>query len=103
MPGAKRPHVSLIDYNDAACKKLRIRIAELGLDMVCIDGYNSFKCEFSILFKNLIAYIGSDFFIWVDDVACNGFIKTNIFINETNNVKMKIPIVTKSLWNFQMY
>jgi len=42
MLGAKRPHVSLIDYDDAARKKLRARIKELGLDLVCIAGYNDF-------------------------------------------------------------
>lgn len=39
---AKRPHVSLIDYDEAARKKLRARIQELGLDLVCIAGYNDF-------------------------------------------------------------
>jgi sugar phosphate isomerase/epimerase len=39
---AKRPHVSLIDYDDAARKKLRARIQELGLNLVCIAGYNDF-------------------------------------------------------------
>ena len=42
MLGAKRPHVSLIDYDDAARKKLRARIQELGLELVCIAGYNDF-------------------------------------------------------------
>jgi sugar phosphate isomerase/epimerase len=40
--GAKRPHVSLIDYDDAARQKLRARIRELGLELVCIAGYNDF-------------------------------------------------------------
>ena len=39
---AKRPHVSLIDYDDAARQKLRARIKELGLELVCIAGYNDF-------------------------------------------------------------
>jgi len=39
---AKQPHVSLIDYDDAARKKLRSRIKELGLELVCIGGYNDF-------------------------------------------------------------
>ncbi len=39
---AKRPHVSLVDYDDAARKKLRARIKELGLELVCIAGYNDF-------------------------------------------------------------
>ena len=42
MLGAKRPHVSLIDYDEAARKKLRARIEELGLELVCIAGYNDF-------------------------------------------------------------
>jgi len=42
MLGAKRPHVSLIDYDDAARQKLRARIRELGLELVCIAGYNDF-------------------------------------------------------------
>ncbi|HEY6082037.1 MAG TPA: sugar phosphate isomerase/epimerase family protein [Chitinophagaceae bacterium] len=40
--GTKRPHVSLIDYDDAARRKLRGRIEELGLDLVCLAGYNDF-------------------------------------------------------------
>jgi sugar phosphate isomerase/epimerase len=39
---AKRPHVSLLDYDDAARKKLRERIKELGLELVCLAGYNDF-------------------------------------------------------------
>lgn len=42
MLGAKRPHVSLIDYDDDARQKLRARIKELGLELVCIAGYNDF-------------------------------------------------------------
>jgi L-ribulose-5-phosphate 3-epimerase len=42
MLGAKRPHVSLLDYDDAARRKLRARIKELGLELVCIAGYNDF-------------------------------------------------------------
>jgi sugar phosphate isomerase/epimerase len=42
MLGAKRPHVSLIDYDDAARQKLKARIKELGLELVCIAGYNDF-------------------------------------------------------------
>jgi sugar phosphate isomerase/epimerase len=40
---AKRPHVSLLDYDDDARKKLRDRIKELGLDLVCLAGYNDFS------------------------------------------------------------
>jgi sugar phosphate isomerase/epimerase len=39
---AKRPHVSLPDYDDAARQKLRARIKELGLELVCIAGYTDF-------------------------------------------------------------
>ncbi len=42
MLAAKRPHVSLIDYDDAARQKLRGRIKELGLELVCLAGYNDF-------------------------------------------------------------
>lgn len=42
MLAAKRPHVSLIDYDDAARKKLRARIKELGLELVCLAGYTDF-------------------------------------------------------------
>jgi sugar phosphate isomerase/epimerase len=43
MLAAKRPHVSLIDYDDAARQKLRARIKELGLELVCLAGY----CDFA--------------------------------------------------------
>lgn len=39
---AKRPHVSLLDYDDEARKKLRSRIKELGLELVCLAGYTDF-------------------------------------------------------------
>jgi len=42
MLGAKRPHLSLLDYDEAARIKLKARIKELGLDLVCIAGYNDF-------------------------------------------------------------
>jgi len=42
MLGAKRPHLSLLDYDDAARQKLRARIKELGLELVCIAGYTDF-------------------------------------------------------------
>ena len=42
MLAAKRPHVSLLDYDDAARQKLRARIKELGLELVCLAGYNDF-------------------------------------------------------------
>jgi sugar phosphate isomerase/epimerase len=40
--GTKRPHASLLDYNDEARKKLRSKFEELGLDLVCLAGYNDF-------------------------------------------------------------
>jgi sugar phosphate isomerase/epimerase len=43
MLAAKRPHVSLTDYDDAARQKLRARIKELGLELVCLAGY----CDFT--------------------------------------------------------
>jgi sugar phosphate isomerase/epimerase len=42
MLAAKRPHVSLIDYDEEARKKLQARIKDLGLELVCIAGYNDF-------------------------------------------------------------
>jgi sugar phosphate isomerase/epimerase len=42
MLAAKKPHVSLIDYDDAARQKLRARIKELGLELVCLAGYTDF-------------------------------------------------------------
>jgi sugar phosphate isomerase/epimerase len=43
MLAAKRPHVSLIDYDDATRQKLKARIKELGLELVCLAGY----CDFT--------------------------------------------------------
>lgn len=40
--GTKRPHASIIDYDDSARKKLRARFKELKLDLVCLAGYNDF-------------------------------------------------------------
>jgi len=42
MLAAKRPHVSLLDYDDTARQKLRARIKELGLELVCLAGYTDF-------------------------------------------------------------
>jgi len=39
---AKRPHVSPHDYDAAARKKLKARIKELGLELVCLAGYTDF-------------------------------------------------------------
>jgi sugar phosphate isomerase/epimerase len=43
MLAAKRPHVSLIDYDETARQKLKARIKELGLELVCLAGY----CDFT--------------------------------------------------------
>jgi sugar phosphate isomerase/epimerase len=39
---AKRPHVSPLDYDAAARKKLRAKIDGLGLKLVCLAGYTDF-------------------------------------------------------------
>jgi sugar phosphate isomerase/epimerase len=39
---AKRPHLSPLDYDDAARKKLKARLRELGLKLVCLAGYSDF-------------------------------------------------------------
>ena len=43
MLAAKRPHVSILDYDDAGRQKLKARIKELGLELVCLAGY----CDFT--------------------------------------------------------
>jgi len=42
MLAAKRPHLSPLDYDDDARAKLKARIKELGLELVCLAGY----CDF---------------------------------------------------------
>ena len=39
---AKRPHVSPLDYDEAARKTLRQKIESLGLKLVCLAGYTDF-------------------------------------------------------------
>ncbi len=39
---SKRPHVSLLDYDQAARKALRQKIEKLGLELVCLAGYTDF-------------------------------------------------------------
>jgi len=39
---AKRPHVSVLDYDAAARKALRSKIEGLGLELVCLAGYTDF-------------------------------------------------------------
>ncbi|MDX9726462.1 MAG: sugar phosphate isomerase/epimerase family protein [Bacteroidales bacterium] len=43
MLAAKRPHLSVLDYDEEARRKLKARIDELGLELVCLAGY----CDFS--------------------------------------------------------
>lgn len=40
---AKRPHLSPLDYDETARRKLRDRIKELGLKLVCLAGYTDFS------------------------------------------------------------
>ena len=39
---AKRPHVSILDYDAQARQALRRRIQDLGLELVCLAGYTDF-------------------------------------------------------------
>ncbi|HXK61130.1 MAG TPA: sugar phosphate isomerase/epimerase family protein [Acidobacteriota bacterium] len=39
---AKRPHLSPLDYDDAARKRLKARLDELGLTLVALAGYTDF-------------------------------------------------------------
>ncbi len=39
---AKRPHVSVLDYDEQDRKQLKARIEELGLDLVALAGYTDF-------------------------------------------------------------
>ena len=42
---AKRPHVSPLDYDAEARKRLKSRISELGLKLVCLAGYPDFTAS----------------------------------------------------------
>lgn len=42
---AKRPHVSPLDYDDAALAKLRIFTESNGMEVACIAGYHDFSHE----------------------------------------------------------
>ena len=42
---AKRPHVSPLDYDDSARKKLKARAEGLGLKIVCLAGYPDFTAS----------------------------------------------------------
>jgi sugar phosphate isomerase/epimerase len=39
---AKRPHLSLLDFDEAARKRLRDKLARLKLELVCLAGYTDF-------------------------------------------------------------
>lgn len=39
---AKRPHVSVLDYDEQDCQQLKARIEELGLELVALAGYTDF-------------------------------------------------------------
>jgi len=40
---AKKPHLSPLDFDEQAREKLRHRIKELGLELVCLAGYTDFS------------------------------------------------------------
>ena len=42
---AKRPHLSVLDYDTDACTRLRRRIEERGLRTVVVAGYNNFTAD----------------------------------------------------------
>ena len=42
---AKRPHLSVLDWNSAARARLRRRLEQHGLKTVCIAGYNNFTAD----------------------------------------------------------
>ncbi len=44
---AKRPHLSVLDYDDDACLRLRERIERLGLRKVVLAGYTNFTAGFA--------------------------------------------------------
>lgn len=42
---AKRPHLSLLDWDDSRRADLRARISDLGLKRVCLAGYSNFTAD----------------------------------------------------------
>ena len=42
---AKRPHLSVLDWNEEQCCRLRTRLEERGLRTVCIAGYTNFTAD----------------------------------------------------------
>jgi sugar phosphate isomerase/epimerase len=47
MVMAKRPHLSVLDYDDAACERLRDRLERNGLRGVVLAGYTNFTAGFA--------------------------------------------------------
>jgi sugar phosphate isomerase/epimerase len=45
MLGAKRPHLSLLDYDDKARARLRQQLEARGLRTICVAGYNNFTAD----------------------------------------------------------
>jgi sugar phosphate isomerase/epimerase len=45
MLGAKRPHLSLLDYDDKARARLRKQLEARGLRTICVAGYNNFTAD----------------------------------------------------------
>ena len=45
MLGAKRPHLSVLDWNGCRRRELRQRIEARGLTSVCIAGYTNFTSD----------------------------------------------------------
>ena len=43
---AKRPHLSILDYDEAAARRLREALDVLGLEVACLAGYNDFGLGF---------------------------------------------------------
>ena len=39
---AKRPHLSVLDFDEAARRPLRDKLASLNLELVCVAGYTDF-------------------------------------------------------------
>lgn len=42
---AKRPHLSVLDYDDAALRVVRGQMDEAGVELACMAGYNNFSAD----------------------------------------------------------
>jgi sugar phosphate isomerase/epimerase len=42
---AKRPHLSVLDYSEKECRRLRAKLDARGLHSVCIAGYTNFSAD----------------------------------------------------------